>query len=256
MQVEDSNKPAITYLFKESVVVFLEKRHDKQVRDSAKNVDESSWPISAEQFADAGIFCGLSAEDTEHVGRVPWQKGFYINGDEDDLMSTLQLLDEYVTSKFELSEWQSVKKEDRAISIINHAALNLDGFAENSQLKHYEVITESVPADFHFHILAAKPPGQSRVLIMHITQTNEDGNDHVTLCVTGNTYPFKCESMSGQYYDPLGQPCNKEDDGAKWWDTIPHVEMGTCCVELIDTIFHYSAMCVKLCAQKMKRSMS
>ena len=82
------------------------------------------------------FFCGLSAEDAEHVGRVPWQKGFYINGDEDDLMTTPQLLDEYATSKFELSEWQSVRKEDRAISIINHTALNLDGFAENSQLKH------------------------------------------------------------------------------------------------------------------------
>ena len=55
--IEDSNKPSTTYLFKESIVAFLEKRHNKQVRDSAKNVDESSWPISAEQLADVGIFC-------------------------------------------------------------------------------------------------------------------------------------------------------------------------------------------------------
>ena len=245
--VEDLNRPSICYDFKQGLDIFIRKRHTALQRDQPGSEEAAVWPSTVDGLPELGMFlCDLSQQDVDLVGKVAFQKGLYINGDESDVMSAMVLMDLYVVDKMQTSEFQSVQKADRKIHIVNHTYIDMDDFMQNNKYGVYELSTAQVPAGLSFHILAAKPPGNRRALQLHLCQSEADGTDYVTMHITGNTYPFKCAQMTGQYYDKEGIPCEKGTPNSKWWDTVSHVELGTNLVELINTMFHYSAMKVKV----------
>lgn len=169
---------------------------------------------------------------------LPWTKGLYVNGSEDDLQNATKMLDEFLAHRLTTPDFAN--KNAKTLLVTNKTGVDMTSiWAQASYPKYETTIGPSM-----LHVMAGKPPCENRPLKVIVVINDDNETPSLSLMVTGNTYPFRTSETIGHYYKD-NQVLERKESGATWFDQWENFEIEEAITKLM-SIYKGSAMKIDL----------